>query len=63
MGYCCNFLGAFGKVQGGMAIAPSSYPVVESGFSIPMRFSGSLEHEGGSSNMLVDANKVLTLYP
>jgi hypothetical protein len=42
-----------------MAIASNSYPVVESGFSSPMRFSGSLEHEGGSSNMLADANKVV----
>jgi hypothetical protein len=42
-----------------MAIASGSYPVVESGFSSPMRFSGSLEHEGGSLNMLADANKVV----
>ncbi|XP_065631375.1 chromatin structure-remodeling complex protein SYD [Quercus suber] len=50
--------GAFGKVHSGMPVASSSYPVVESGFSSPMQFSGSLEHEGGS-NMLADANKVV----
>lgn len=47
-----------------MPVASSSYPVVEPGFSSPMQFSGSLEHEGGS-NMLADANKVvqvLTFY-
>lgn len=48
-----------------MPVASSSYPVVEPGFSSPMQFSGSLEHEGGGSNMLADANKVvqvLTFY-
>lgn len=47
-----------------MPVASSSYPVVEPGFSSPMQFSGSLEHDGGS-NMLADANKVvqvLTFY-
>ena len=41
-----------------MPVASSSYPVVEPGFSSPMQFSGSLEHDGGS-NMLADANKVV----
>lgn len=42
-----------------MPVASSSYPVAEPGFSSPMQFSGALEHEGGSSNMLADANKVV----
>ncbi|XP_041000945.1 chromatin structure-remodeling complex protein SYD isoform X4 [Juglans microcarpa x Juglans regia] len=48
---------AFGKVQGGMPVASSSYPAVDPGFSSPMQFSGSLGPGVGSSNISVDANK------
>lgn len=54
-----EFSGAFGKVQGGMPVASSSYPVGEPGFSSPMQFNGSSGHEGGSSNISADANKVV----
>ncbi|XP_042967080.1 uncharacterized protein LOC122300466 isoform X2 [Carya illinoinensis] len=48
---------AFGKVQGGMPVASSSYPAVDPGFSSPMQFSGSLGPGVGSSNISADANK------
>lgn len=59
MKYSRNFSGAFGKVQGGMPVASSSYPVVDPGFSSPMQFSGSLGPGVGSSNISADANKVV----
>ncbi|KAG6664353.1 hypothetical protein CIPAW_02G087300 [Carya illinoinensis] len=42
--------GAFGKVQGGMPVASSSYPAVDPGFSSPMQFSGSLGPGSGRQN-------------
>ncbi|XP_061992517.1 chromatin structure-remodeling complex protein SYD isoform X2 [Rosa rugosa] len=59
--------GSFGKIQGGVPGSSSSYQVAEPpAFSSPMHYGGTLpstgkamEHDGGNTNMLSDANKTV----
>ncbi|KAM5569106.1 hypothetical protein ABKV19_016562 [Rosa sericea] len=58
---------SFGKIQGGVPGSSSSYQVAEPpAFSSPMHYGGTLpstgkamEHDGGNTNMLSDANKIV----
>ncbi|KAK9933667.1 hypothetical protein M0R45_020850 [Rubus argutus] len=59
--------GSFGKIQGGVLGSSSSSQVAEPpAFSSPMHYGGTLpstgkamEHDGGNTNMLADANKMV----
>ncbi|TXG73009.1 hypothetical protein EZV62_001588 [Acer yangbiense] len=53
---------AFGKIHGSMSIGPSSYPSGESGSSMLSPVESQLEHEGGNSNTLADANRIVQVH-